>query len=402
MPDSSPPSYWLATGPRLDTPATLPKRAQVVVLGGGVFGVSAALFLARTGANVLVLEQRRLSGGATGRNAGIVAPGTTQSYLTLGETAGWDTARQVWQFTEDSAALLKRVLAEEGVQAEQRVEGAHTVAMTPAEVETQQRTIERLAADGFELAWLDRDALQAHVGLPLPPAFLGARFHPRGMILHSARLVVGLAQAAQRYGAELRQGVRVLSIGAGKVETDQGTVRADHIVLATNAYTGRLIPALASVIIPTRGQMRSTVPLPQRVFRGSWSANEGGEYWQQTLDGSWTLGGMRRRAADAEVGYLTDDLNGVVQAALDAFAGQHFPDLAAAPVSHRWAGSMGFTPDQRPLIGPLRPGLWIAAGCSGHGMPFATEAGRQIAGWIRHGQPDRDMTPFDPHRFLQG
>ena len=392
-------SYWLATGPCLDTSAPLPDRAQVVVLGGGIFGISAALFLARAGADVLLLEERRLSGGATGRNAGIVAPGTTQSYLTLGETAGWDTARQVWQFTEDSADLLKQVLLDEKIEAEQRVEGAYSVAMTPAEVETHQGAVERLAGDGFELAWLDRAALQAHVGLPLPPAFLGARFNPRGVILHSARLVVGLAQAAQRYGAQLRQGVRVLGIGKGQVETDQGAVRTDHIVLATNAYTGRLVPALASVIIPTRGQMRATIPLPQRVFQGSWSANEGGEYWQQTLDGSWVLGGMRRRAADAEVGYLADDLNSVVQAALDSFVAEHFPNLASAPVSHRWAGSMGFTPDQRPLIGPFAGGLWLAGGCSGHGMPFATEAGRQIALWICQGQPDRDMAPFDPQRF---
>ncbi len=400
MSASTPLSYWLATGPRLDTPPDLPDCAQVVVLGGGVFGVSAALFLARAGADVLVLEQRCLSGGATGRNAGIVAPGTTQNYLTLGETAGWDTARQVWQFTEDSSALLKRVLVEEGIEAEQRVEGAHSVAMTPTEVETQQRTMDRLATDGFDLAWLDRNALQDHVGLPLPPAFLGSRFNPRGMLVHSARLVVGLAQAAQRYGAQLRQGVRVLSVAEGRVETDRGTVHADHVVLATNAYTGRLVPALDGVIVPTRGQMRSTVPLPGRVFRGSWSANEGGEYWQQTLDGSWVLGGMRRRAADAEVGYLADDLNPVVQAALDQFAAEHFPDLASAPVSHRWAGSMGFTPDGRPLIGPLRADLWMLAGCTGHGMPFATEAGRQIAGWICRGQPDRDMTPFAPGRFL--
>ena len=236
----------------------------------------------------------------------------------------------------------------------------------------------------------------------LPPAFLGARFNPRGMILHSARLVVGLAQAAQGYGAQIRQGVRVLRVRDGLVETNQGAVQADHVVLATNAYTGSLVPALASVIVPTRGQMRSTAPLPQRVFRGSWSANEGGEYWQQTLDGSWVLGGMRRRAADAEVGYLADDLNATVQGALDAFVAQHFPDLASAPVSHRWAGSMGFTPDQRPLIGPLGPGLWILAGCSGHGMPFATEAGRQVASWICQGQPDRAMAPFDPQRFLPG
>src|SRR5215216_246623 len=104
MNSTAPLSYWLDTADGFETPADLPTRAQVVIVGGGVFGVSAALFLARAGADVLLLDQRRLSGGATGRNAGIVSPATTENYLDASERLGRDGARLVWQFTEDSAA----------------------------------------------------------------------------------------------------------------------------------------------------------------------------------------------------------------------------------------------------------------------------------------------------------
>lgn len=392
-------SYWLTTIPRLKTPGPLPTRAQVVVVGGGIMGVSIAYWLARSGAHTLLLERGGLASGATGRNAGIVSPGTTENYLTTCATLGDQAGKAIWQFTEDSAALLKRLVLEERLEVDYRNEGSHALALTIEEEATQQRTIDRLEQDGFDLEWLDRAALQDRVGLPLPPDIRGARFNPRGAVAHSGRLVQALAQAAIRHGATIRQGVTVEGLGDQTVATQHGVVQADHIILALNAYTGVLLPELSSIITPVRGQMRATQPLPMRVFPGAWSANAGGEYWQQTTNGSFVLGGMRRRASDQDKGYTHSQLNPVVQAALDEFVAHYFPSLASTPVTHRWAGIMGFTPDATPLIGPLRPGVWIAGGCTGHGMPFTTEAGRQLAHWICRGAPDRDMSPFDPGRF---
>ncbi len=362
-------------------------------------GASIALFLARAGANVLLIERGTLAGGATGRNAGIVSPGTTESYLRTIEARGHATARAIWQYTEDSAALLKRTLSEEGIDGGYRPEGSYAIALSEDDENRYAEAIDRLARDGFETHWLNAGDLQARVGVSLPPSVRGARFNPRGAVVHSGRLVRGLADAAARHGATVRTGVTVTGVGPGLVETDAGNVAAEHIVLATNAWTGTLVPSLAQVIEPVRGQMRATAPLPRRVFPGAWSANDGGEYWQQTADGAWVLGGMRRVAADADRPYTENHLRPEVQAALDDFVGENFPELADASVAYRWAGIMGFTPDSSPLIGPLSPRVWVAAGCTGHGMPFTTETGRVLAEWICRGQPDRDMSPFDPRRF---
>ena len=399
MNEIEPTSYWLATAGDLTVSGELPRRTGVVVVGAGVMGASIALFLARAGADVVLLERGTLAGGATGRNAGIVSPGTTESYLQTIAARGHAAARAIWQYTEDSAALLKRTLAEEGIDGGYRPEGSYAVALSEDDAGRQHALIDALARDGFETQWLDADALQARVGVALPAAVRGARFNPRGAVVHSGRLVHGLAAAAARHGAAVRTGVAVTAARQGSVATEAGSVVTEHIVLATNAWTGALAPGLARVIEPVRGQMRATAPLPNRVFPGAWSANDGGEYWQQTADGAWVLGGMRRVAADADRPYTDNGLRAEVQAALDGFVDAYFPALAPAPVAYRWAGIMGFTPDSSPLIGPLAPGLWIAAGCTGHGMPFTTETGRVLAQWICRGQPDRDMAPFDPARF---
>lgn len=397
--DDNPLSYWLATAPAFEADAPLPDRAQVVVVGGGVFGACAALHLARAGADVLLVERGGLASGATGRNAGILSPGTTEDYLATRAQLGTDTARAVWAFTEDGAAGLRALLAEEGIDADFRAEGSYTAALSAEEAAAHQATVEQLARDGFALDWFDRDALQARVGTPLAPTWRGARFNPRGGVLHSGQMVRGVARAAVRHGARVAQGVAVADVRGGVVQTDQGDIQADEVVLTTNAYTGSVYPGLAGVIEPVRGQIRATAPLAQCVFPGAWSANAGGEYWQQTADGTWVLGGMRRVAADAERGYTSNALRAEVQAALDRFAAENFPALADAPVAYRWGGIMGFTPDANPLIGPLERGVWVAAGCTGHGMPFAAEAGRQMALWLCGGGPDRDMSPFDPARF---
>ncbi|MCW5882577.1 MAG: FAD-binding oxidoreductase, partial [Anaerolineae bacterium] len=267
--DDNPLSYWLATAPAFEADAPLPDRAQVVVVGGGVFGACAALHLARAGADVLLVERGGLASGATGRNAGILSPGTTEDYLATRAQLGTDTARAVWAFTEDGAAGLRALLAEEGIDADFRAEGSYTAALSAEEAAAHQATVEQLARDGFALDWFDRDALQARVGTPLAPTWRGARFNPRGGVLHSGQMVRGVARAAVRHGARVAQGVAVADVRGGVVQTDQGDIQADEVVLTTNAYTGSVYPGLAGVIEPVRGKIRATVPLAQCIFPGA-------------------------------------------------------------------------------------------------------------------------------------
>jgi glycine/D-amino acid oxidase-like deaminating enzyme len=154
------------------------------------------------------------------------------------------------------------------------------------------------------------------------------------------------------------------------------------------------------VIQPTRGQVLATAPVAHPLFPHLVYANEGFEYWRQLPDGRVVLGGLRRLAIEEEVG-TADSLHPAIQEGLEAYL-RHLGVPAAVPVTHRWSGIMGFSPDHLPLIGPV-PGqdrLYIAGGYSGHGLAFAFLAGRMIADLVATGATDYPRALF-PQRLLQ-
>jgi glycine/D-amino acid oxidase-like deaminating enzyme len=166
-------------------------------------------------------------------------------------------------------------------------------------------------------------------------------------------------------------------------------VRAEAIVLCTNAYTAHLAP---SRVRPVRGQMLATAPTA-RVFARPAYANRGYRYWRQTGDGRVLVGGWRDTAIDAEVGEderTTDE----IQAHLDAFLREH--GITAA-VTHRWAGTMGFSDDALPYVGRIAPRLFVCGGFTGHGMAFGPASAELVATLVRGAMhPDADL--FDPSR----
>jgi glycine/D-amino acid oxidase-like deaminating enzyme len=192
---------------------------------------------------------------------------------------------------------------------------------------------------------------------------------------------------------------------------DGRTLRAGAVVLAANAWVGRLLPApLDRVITPVRGQVLATPQLPPRRIRGAWSLNDGYEYLQQLPDGRVVLGGLRPRAEDREVGQAEPELHPLLQAGLVDWLRRAWPDLDLPPTEkngpelRRWAGVMAFTPDRLPLIGavPGMAGVWMAAGFNGHGLPFAPLAARFLAPAIAGRGLPEDAAPFRPERWMGG
>src|SRR5207237_7467686 len=129
------------------------------------------------------------------------------------------------------------------------------------------------------------------------------------------------------------------------------------------------------------------------------STNHGYEYFMQRPDGRIVLGGMRWKTPGMEVNNDDDTtLVSSVSAGLRGFLPAHFTDLAPVPVQQEWVGVMGFSKDRNPLVGPLpgRPGEYIAAGFTGHGMPMTFFAGRNVADMIADIEPE----PFVKEAFL--
>ena len=258
-------SHWQATRGPLGLPAAeLPARAEVVVIGGGLLGVSAAYWLARAGRRPLLIERRLPAAGATGRNGGFMVAGTAESYPDAIARHGHAVAKGIWQLTLDNRALLRGVLAEERIACDYREPGHLSLALSEDQRASMAHAIAAMAADGFAAELLDRKGAQELVGTPLADEIVGGLYAAEDGLLHSARLIDGLARAAARYGARLCLGHEVLAIApegdGARISTARGQVLAGRVLVAANAWLGQLAPQLAGVVRPVRGQVLSYQP----------------------------------------------------------------------------------------------------------------------------------------------
>ena len=197
-----------------------------------------------------------------------------------------------------------------------------------------------------------------------------------------ARLVRRLASLAADAGVEIREHDRVEDLDALEAET---------IVVATDGYPSGLLGALEGLIIPTRGQMIATEPLPEQLFPLPHYGRHGLDYWHQNEEGRLIAGGFRD--VDMESEFTTsEETTPRIQSALEDFVEQILGRRPA--VTHRWAGVFGLVPDLMPVVGrvPGRDGLWTAGGYSGHGNVLGPDVRRSR----REGDPRRSASAA-PH-----
>lgn len=358
-----------------------PREVDCVVIGGGIVGLSAAWWRQREGGGrVALLESRSLASRASGRNAGFLITGTPEPLSRLVGERGREAALALWHRSRENRELLRTELLDPGrVDCGFLPEGSWIAALPETAQEEELRaSFELLRAEGFEVEWCDAAAVGEASG---GGRLAGGLFQPRDGGLDPVLLCRGLAATG---GFEVVTGTRALAFepapdGRVRVIADGGDWLGERVIVATNAYAPELLPHLAPEIRPVRAQMLATDP-GERRLTGVWYVNEGGEYLRQLTDGTLLLGGARRTAEVAEVGYL-EAPTGQVQGALDAFLARTFPHLAGRPVRHRWAGTMAFTPDGQPRLGaaPGLPGVLYAAGLNGHGMSLGFVLGRELA-----------------------
>jgi glycine/D-amino acid oxidase-like deaminating enzyme len=371
-------SYWLA-----EPHEPLPLRAlggdpDVVVVGGGVTGCSAALELARRGLRVRLHQEREIAGGASGRNGGFALRGGAAPYDVLADSVGRERTLRLWRWTEEALAELRELAGDAF-----RPVGSLRLAADAEERDELRREWEAMVADGLAADWLDEP------GGPLEGRFPAAIFHPPDGALQPARWVRRLARLAVEAGVEIREHSRVESIAAAG---------ADVVLVATDGYPSGLLGPLEGLIVPTRGQMIATEPLPERLFEVPHYGRHGFDYWHQTPDGRILAGGFRDTSLDSE--FTADEVTTEpIQAALEEFVA----DLVGWPlqVEARWAGIFGMVFDFLPAVGPV-PGLdgvWVAGGYSGHGNVLGYACGKLAARAIA-GDRDPLLDLFDPARLL--
>ncbi|MEO8632034.1 MAG: FAD-binding oxidoreductase [Chloroflexota bacterium] len=368
-------SLWLDGEASLDyRPLEGDVTADVAVVGAGIAGIATAYFLASAGASVVVLDARGVADAASGRNAGFLLAGVAENFVAASRRYGEANALRIWRFTKRTQALARALVVEHRIACELRWNGSDQIAGDEDEWREIQDSARRLSSEG--------------VAVTLDGPGRCATYADDGE-LHPVRWVRGLAAAAVAKGARIHGSTRVEKVGTGEARTAAGVVRAGAVVLCTNAYTAHLA---ATRVRPVRGQMLATAPTGP-VFARPAYADRGYRYWRQTSDGRVLVGGWRNTAVDEEVGE-EERTTDAIQKQLDAFLNEH---AVKAAVTHRWAGTMGFSHDALPYVGRIAPSVFVCGGFTGHGMAFGPASAEMVAALVRGStHPDADL--FDPLR----
>jgi len=374
----------------------LPDTADVVIIGGGVMGASAAYHLASRGCpNVVLLEKAQFLGSeATGKCAG-------------GIRYQFSTEINV-RLSLLSLPLLDRFEAELGQPIDLHRTGYLFLLDNRGDLATFERNVAMQNRLGVPSRILSRDEAAALAPLIRMDDIVGAAWHVGDGLADPSGVVQGYAAAARRSGARLFTGVMALGIRVERgrvaaVETSDGTIATRHVVNAAGPWAGQ-VAALAGVdlpIVPLRRQIAVTTPLPQVPPE-----------FPFVIDFSRSLYFHREGRGILTGQSNPDETSGFDQSVDHAWTERHldaamlrFPLLARAGLLREWAGLYEVTPDAHPVIDTLADpaGFTIVAGFSGHGFMHGPIAGLLVAEMILGGQSHSlDIHQLRFSRFAEG
>jgi glycine/D-amino acid oxidase-like deaminating enzyme len=394
-------------------------EADVCVVGAGYTGLWTAhsLLVADPGLRVVVLEAEVAGFGASGRNGGWCSALFPASAAALADRHGREAAVAMRRAMNATVAEVGRAVADEGIDAHWRKGGTVVLARTPVQLARARAVVASDAGFGGVdgLVLLDAGEASRRVGAE---GVLGATYTPHCARVHPARLVRGLARAVERRGGVIRERTAVLAVHPGspasaaraatpaRAVTATGTVRARHVVLATEAWTAAL-PGRRRSVAPVYSLMVATEPLPARFWRGAGLA--GGEtfsdhrhlviYGQRTADDRLAFGG---RGAPYHFGSRIErrfDRDERVFGGLRATLAGLFPGVRGAGFTHAWGGPLGIPRDWHAGVG-LDPGTGLgwAGGYVGDGVGTSNLAGRTLADLVLGRDTELTRLPWVGHR----
>ncbi len=373
--------YWWEEFPAFEAQSTdLPSECDVVVVGAGLTGCSAALTLAKAGKNVVLVDAQRPGFGASTRNGGMIGGGYR---LSLGEMIakyGSENAhRLLAEAHVDSLEFAVSRIKDEAIDCDYNQYGRFRGMWNKAEYDETARGLDDL-----------RKLVPVNIDM-VPPENqrqeIGSDLYSGGMLLHDhggihpGKYLNGMLKAAVQAGARVIENTPVTSVdrsGSGfSVATNRGAIRAGSILMATNGYTTRKFPALKRRIIPVNSFLIATEELPSELIqelmpskRMCVETRSRHCYFRLSPDGKRIVLGGRAAMSDIPIAKAAGVLSGLLA--------QIFPKLKGQKLSHCWTGQTGFTFSFMPQINQFN-GVWHALGYSGSGNAMAPYLGHKAA-----------------------
>jgi glycine/D-amino acid oxidase-like deaminating enzyme len=356
-----------------------PARADVVVIGAGYLGLSAALHIAETGRSAVVLEAHMPGYGASGRNGGQLIPGLKFDPDAIEAVFGRERGEKLWRFAGGTADLVFGLVKRLGLEAQARrtawIQGIHS----RKAAKLARRRAEQWQRRGADVAYVEAKEAERLTGTDM---YVGAFIDNRAGCIQPLSYARELARAAISAGARVHGGSRVVSLAkigdAWKATTSSGIdVTAGKVLLCANAYSDALVPELPRSIVAATSLQIATEPLPTPLRS---AILPGGEvlsdtrkvirYWRLDAAGRLLMGGRgpyREPRREHDWAHLKRDVDRL------------YPALLGIAFTHRWSGRVAIHPDYWPRLHEPRPGVLAAIGCQGRGIGWQTAMGTELA-----------------------
>lgn len=398
--------YWWDRTPRPTLPDTrLPATVDVLVIGAGYTGLSAALQTVRGGRSTLVIDAQDAGWGCSTRNGGQISTSTKPGYAELARRHGPEAAFGIIREGQNSLAWVEGFVAAERIDCDFRVVGRFHAAHNAAQYEALARQI-ATQHKGLEVAAHLVPRAEQHSELGTD-TYHGGVVYERHASLDPGRFHQGMLDRVLEAGAQVLSGCPALAIrrdGRGfQVDTAHGQVAARNVVVATNGYTGKLTPWLQRRAIPIGSYVIATEPLAPEIMARLMPRNRIVSdtrkvvyYYRASPDGQRILFGGRVSLKETDPRVSGPRLHA-------AMCGI-FPELAATRISHSWCGFVAYSFDELMHIG-VQDGLHYAMGYCGSGVGMAgylgMRLGQQVLG-LPEGRTALDGVAFQTRPFYHG
>ncbi|MCS3761460.1 NAD(P)/FAD-dependent oxidoreductase [Bradyrhizobium centrosematis] len=366
-------------------------QADVVIIGAGYTGLSAAHHVAKSGLSPVVLEANRPGWGASGRNGGVITAKFRLSFREIDAAHGRAMARRMYEIAHEATDMVEELVSELGIAGANltrtgQVKAAHNEATLRAAIDEANWMTREMGSAAVRI--LDKDGVREETGSDV---FVGGVLNPGSGGIHPLNYLRGLADGLAGRGVPIFQESPVAKLYRDKdgivAETPQGAVRAKQAIIATNSYSD-LTAATAHMqrtLIPFRSAMVATERLPRNLAGKlmptgrTYTETKRMMRWFRMVDNRVIFGG---RGA-----FGKQDSQAAFDALRKAMVGI-FPDLADIPLAYKWSGLVAMTLDSVPHIGRLDDRTLVSIGYNGAGVAMSSLMGRYLAALVRGETPD--------------
>ena len=372
-------SYW-----QDNSRQTADTAFDVVIIGAGISGAASAYWLKDSGLRVAVVEKGDVCAGASGRNAGFITCGSVEHFSRQAATHGEEKALDLWRMSQENLTLIEEHLVADGLACDYRRAGTYSLAGSPHEMDVLRATAGELQGHGVRVEVVDESHVQDALGAR---GFYGGVLYQDDGEVHPVKLVRGMLDRSGATVFPHHSVWEITSSGDGvEIKTQNRTFSAAIAIMATNGYSAQLHPWFEGKIYPTRGQIIVTEPVAPFMSAPCY-CNFVLDYFRQLPDGRVLIGGFRQLGREEEKG-TNDHIHPEIHQALEDFLNTHFAALEGVKITHRWAGTMGFSQDSLPMIGslPAQPNIYFVGGYTGHGIGWGFKAGQLLARLVLHGE----------------